>query len=172
MENNDLQVYIKLQRHLDKQPVGFLATRSGVEIKVLQHIFTPRQAEIATCLSYRFEPLETIFARAAPIVESPEKLAVLLDEIQQNGGLDSRVKDGKMYYCNSPLVVGMYEMQLGRLTPEFIKDFAEYTADRKFGIEFLSTELPQMHTIPIAKSIQMHQQVSYLRRGGRAAQPG
>jgi len=160
MTNNDLQVYIKLQKHLDKQPVGFPATRSGVEIKVLQHIFTPRQAEIAAYLSYRFEPLETIFDRVAHIVESPEKLAVLLDEIQLKGGLESRVRAGKKYYCNSPLVVGMYEMQLERLTPEFIKDFAEYTADRKFGIEFLSTELPQMRTIPIAKSIEAHQQVS------------
>jgi NAD-dependent dihydropyrimidine dehydrogenase PreA subunit len=48
----------------------------------------------------------------------------------------------------------MYELQLGRLTPEFVRDFNEYTSDRKFGIEFLSTELPQMRTIPVAKSIQ------------------
>ena len=158
--NENQQVYIRLQKHLDKQPVGFPATRSGIEIKLLQHIFTPRQAEIATYLSYRFEPLETIFGRVESIVESPEKLGALLDAIQQKGGLEFRVRDGTKYYCNSPLVMGMYEMQLGRLTPEFIKNFAEYTADRKFGIDFLSTELPQMRTIPIAKSIQAHQQVS------------
>ena len=63
MQHND-QIYIKLQRHLDKQPVGFPATRSGVEIKILKHIFTPKEAEIACCLGYKLEPLKTIFDRA------------------------------------------------------------------------------------------------------------
>ena len=30
----DNQVYVKLQKHLDNQAVGFPATRSGVEIKL------------------------------------------------------------------------------------------------------------------------------------------
>jgi Pyruvate/2-oxoacid:ferredoxin oxidoreductase delta subunit len=47
----------------------------------------------------------------------------------------------------------MYEFQQGRLTSEFVNDFNEYTSSLKFGIEFLSTELPQMRTIPISKSI-------------------
>jgi len=55
------QVYVKLQKHLDNQAVGFPATRSGVEIKILKHIFTPEEAEIVCCLSYQFEPLEMIF---------------------------------------------------------------------------------------------------------------
>ncbi len=59
MEQNN-QVYTKLQKHLDDQAVGFPATRSGAEIKVLKHIFTPEEAEIARCLSYKYEPVETI----------------------------------------------------------------------------------------------------------------
>jgi ferredoxin len=47
----------------------------------------------------------------------------------------------------------MYEFQLDKLTPAFIRDFDGYTSDKKFGIEFISTKLPQMRTIPIAKSI-------------------
>ena len=54
----------------------------------------------------------------------------------------------------------MYEYQIGKLTPEFIKDFDEYTSDKKFGIEFIGTKLPQMRTIPIAKSIQPQHNVS------------
>jgi len=34
------------------------------------------------------------------------------------------------------------------------------TSDKKFGIEFLSTELPQMRTIPVAKSIHPQHHVS------------
>jgi Pyruvate/2-oxoacid:ferredoxin oxidoreductase delta subunit len=54
----------------------------------------------------------------------------------------------------------MYELQIGRLTPEFIKDFNEYTSTKKFGIEFLSTERPQMRTIPVSQSIHPQHHVS------------
>jgi Na+-translocating ferredoxin:NAD+ oxidoreductase subunit B len=153
VDTNEDQVYVRLQQHLDSQAVGFPATRSGAEIKILKHIFTSWEAEIATCLSYRPEPIETLFERALHLVGSPDELASLLDGIQKKGGIETKIKDGKKLYCNAPLVVGMYEMQLKRLTPEFIRDFNEYTSDKKFGVEFLSTDLPQMRTIPIGKSI-------------------
>jgi Pyruvate/2-oxoacid:ferredoxin oxidoreductase delta subunit len=54
----------------------------------------------------------------------------------------------------------MYEFQLERLTPEFIKDFNEYTSSKNFGLAFLSTKLPQMRTIPVAKSIHPQHNVS------------
>jgi ferredoxin len=54
----------------------------------------------------------------------------------------------------------MYEFQLNRLTPEFIRDFDDYTSDKKFGLEFLGTKLPQMRTIPVSKSIHPQHHVS------------
>ena len=156
----DDQIYIRLQKHLDNQAVGFPATRSGVEIKILKHIFTPQEAEIVSYLSYKPEPLQTIFGRVGQLVKSLEALEKLLDRIQKKGGIESIVKNGLTHYCCAPLVVGMYELQIGRLTPEFIKDFNEYTSSKKFGIEFLSTELPQMRTIPISKSIHPQHNVS------------
>ena len=147
-------IYIKLQEHLDNQPVGFPATASRAELKVLEHIFSPLEAEIACCLSYKPEPLHAIFNRVHHLVDTPDLLADLLDQIQKKGGIESKLMAGQRHYCNAPLVVGMYEMQLERLTPEFIEDFDAYTGHRKFGIEFLSSELPQMRTIPIQKSIR------------------
>ena len=159
MDSTD-QIYKKLQTHLDSQPVGFPATQSGAEIKILKHIFSPSEAEIATCLSHKPEPLEKVFGRAGQLLQSKEELSKILDCIQMNGGIGVEVKDGEKQYFNVPLVVGMYEFQIGRLTPEFVKDFNKYTRDKKFGIEFLGTELPQMRTIPIAQSIQPHHHVS------------
>jgi electron transport complex protein RnfB len=159
MENGE-DVYINLQRHLDRQPVGFPNTRSGAEIRILKHIFTPKEAEIATCLSYKPQTLEMIFDRANLFVASIEELAAILDVIEKNGGIESKVLNGKRHYCNVPLVVGMYEYQLGKLTPEFIRDFDEYTSNIKFGMAFISTKLPQMRTIPIARSIETQHNVS------------
>jgi Pyruvate/2-oxoacid:ferredoxin oxidoreductase delta subunit len=159
MAQND-QVYIKLQKHLDSQAVGFPATRSGVEIKILKHIFSPEEAEIVSFLSYKLEPLKTIFGKVGHLVESLEELEKIVDRIQKKGGIETKIKNGAKHYCCAPLVVGMYELQLGRLSPEFIKDFNEYTSNIKFGIDFLSTELPQMRTIPVSKSIHPQHNVS------------
>lgn len=159
MENEE-RIYIKLQRHLDSQAVGFPPTGSGAEIKILKHIFTPEEAKIATCLTYKLEPLEIIFERARYLVESPEKLAELLDGIEKKGGIELKIKGGKRLYCNAPLVVGMFEFQLGKLTPEFLKNFDEYSSDKTFAVEFLSTKLPQMRTIPISRSIKPQHNVS------------
>ena len=153
-------VYIKLRHHLDSQAIGLPATKSGSEIKILQHIFTPIEAEIATCLTYKFETLAMVFKKARHLVESPEKLTELLDCIEKKGGIELKIKDGEILYCNAPLVVRIYEYQVGKLTPEFIKDFNEYTSTKKFGVELLSTEIPQMRTIPIAESIQPQHNVS------------
>ncbi len=85
------QSYIKLQRHLDKQAVGFAATKSGAEIRILQHMFSPAEAELATCLTYQPEPIEIIFQRAKHLVDSPAKLTEQLDRIQKKGGIESRI---------------------------------------------------------------------------------
>ena len=159
LEKNE-KVYVDLQRHLDSQAIGFPATKAGAELRILKHIFSPEEAEIAACLTYKFEPIEMVFERARHLVESPERLSEILCGIEKKGGIELKIKDGKRLYCNAPLVVGMFEFQLGKLTHGFIKDFDDYTSDKKFGIEFISTKLPQMRTIPVAKSIQPQHHVS------------
>ena len=158
--DKDDQVYSRLQKHLNKQTVGFPATRSGAEIRILKHIFSPEEAEIAAHLCHRPEPVEAIFERVRHMVGSLEELEGLLYRIQRKGGIESKMKDDRMHYCNAPFIVGIYEMQLERLTPQFIKDFNEYTRDKKFAIDFLSTELPQMRTIPVGKSIRPQHNIS------------
>ena len=152
--------YRKLQRHLDKQAIGYPATRTGVELNILKHIFKPEEAEIATHLSYKFEPIDIIYKRAEHLVNSVDELEGIIGEICKKGGLEFKIKNGIMHYCCLPLVFGMYEGQNKRLTPDFIRNYEKYTSTRKFGIEFLSTKLPQMRTIPIDKSVEVQHRVS------------
>jgi ferredoxin len=159
MEDSDT-VYTALRRHLDRQPIGFPATGSGAELRILKHIFTPREAEIATCLSYRPEALETVYARARHLVESQQALEAILGGLEKKGGVEVKTQGGRALYCNAPLVVGMFEFQVDRLTEGFLRDFDAYTSQRPFGIALLSTRLPQMRTIPIARSIEPRHHVS------------
>ena len=62
---SDLDVYRKLQKHLDNMPVAFPESDIGLDIKLLKHRFTPKEAEIALELSALPEPLERIHKRLA-----------------------------------------------------------------------------------------------------------
>jgi NAD-dependent dihydropyrimidine dehydrogenase PreA subunit len=160
IHENSYESYTKLQKHLDRQVLGFPATRSGIEIKILKHIFTPEEAEIACCLTYKYEPLALIYSRAGHLVDSADEMKKRLAVIQNKGGIESKLKHDQMHYCNAPLVVGMYELQQNRLTPEFIEDFNAYTSNINFGLAFLSSKLPQMRTIPVSRSIHPRHHVN------------
>lgn len=158
--NKEDQIYSRLQKHLDKQVVGFPATRSGAEIRLLKRIFTPEEAEVAACLGHKPESVESMFKRTGHLCKTTEDLTAVLDRIQKKGGIGAEVKDGKKHYFSIPFVVGIYELQVGTIDKEFVEDFDEYTAESKFGLEILSTELPQMRTIPVNKSIKIENKVS------------
>ena len=54
----ETQVYRDLQKHPDRLPAGFPPTESGVEIRILKHLFTPEEAKMAIELSMMPEDLE------------------------------------------------------------------------------------------------------------------
>jgi len=47
ISKNNGDVYRKLQQYLDTLPIDYPETESGVEIRILKHLFTPQEAEIA-----------------------------------------------------------------------------------------------------------------------------
>ena len=56
----DAGLHRDLRRRLDRMPIPFPATGSGVEIRILKHLFTPEDARIALCVSAIPEPLAAI----------------------------------------------------------------------------------------------------------------
>ena len=73
MLEETLDVYRELQQHLDKFAIGFPATESGVEIRILKHLFSPDEAKLATKLDDKYEPLEAVYERAKDLVSSNAK---------------------------------------------------------------------------------------------------
>ncbi len=163
MTKND-GIYRKLQKHLNRQPVGYPKTVSGAEIRVLKHIFTEEEARAAVLLDYRFEDLETVYARLSSPEYTKDELKTILDRVASKGGIGYRRSGGRDFYCNMPLVVGMYEGFNKHLSHEFLADFNQYTASPSFGISFLGTAVPQMRTIPVDQSITPDHQVSSFDR--------
>ena len=126
---SDLDVYRKLQRHLDEMPVPFPESKSGVEIKLLRHLFSPEEARIALELSAMPEPLQRIHGRLRKTGISKDELEQILDNLANKGSIlgakyHERKGPGK-FYSKAQLAVGMYELQVGRLTKAMEKDFQE-----------------------------------------------
>ena len=145
--------YRNLQQHLNRQPIGFPPSRTGADIRLLKHIFSPDEARVAACLSHVLEPLDIIYSRAEALVENRDALETCLASMVKKGGIEIKKRNQQTLYANAPLVVGMYELQLGRLTPEFIDDFKAYTSEKRYGISFLTGKHSQMRTIPVHQSI-------------------
>jgi hypothetical protein len=84
------EIYVRLQQHLDRQAIGFPASKSRAELRILRHIFTPHEAEIATYLSYKHAPLDALYDRLRHLVASPDELAQVLAGILKKGGIEAK----------------------------------------------------------------------------------
>jgi len=152
--------YRRLQQHLDKQPVGFPSTFNGVELDLLKELFTMDEAAAALYLNYRFELFETIYARAKPDGYSEKALQNLLNAMENKGSIFvRRDSDDTAYYALHPYVIGMFEMQIKRLTPALYLKTRTYML-QKFAFEYISSQILQMRVIPVQKSIAAIQYVS------------
>lgn len=159
---SESDVYRKLQKHLDSMPVAFPESDSGLDIKLLKHLFTPEEAKIALELSALPEPLQRIHKRFKKTGISIDELEKILDNLTEKGSiLGGKIferKGPKKYYSKAPLAVGMYELQAGRLTKEFEKDFQDYM-NEKFHKVLHSKKTSQMRTIPINKGLNIERYV-------------
>ncbi len=145
-------VYRRHQRHIDNMPVGYPATESGVELRLLQHLFTPEEAEMALYLSALPERLEKIHSRAKKAGISLEELREGLDRLAKKGAIQRKMSGGTPCYAKMMLAIGMFEFQVNRLTREFHSDVMQYM-EEGFREAFHTRKTSQMRTIPINEEV-------------------
>ena len=156
-QKNDDQ-YRELQQHLDKMPVGFPPTESGIEIKLLKHLFTPKQVQIALQLKFIGEPIKNIYRRLKKksFIASKEDLEKKLDEMYFKGLIYRITKKDidTNFYASAPFVIGMYEFQLNSLTPEFYKNSEKYLNEVYVREEYNKTGIPQLRVVPLDQVVE------------------
>ncbi|NHJ20812.1 MAG: 4Fe-4S ferredoxin [Candidatus Lokiarchaeota archaeon] len=157
MNQAGTDIYRKLQQHLDTLPIGYPATESGIEIRILKFLFSPTEAEIALNMRFIPEPIKNIYRRVKRLGMTIGELEEMLETMFIKGSIrKARLEKGdgteEILYQNSPLAVGMFEYQVNRITKEFYEDFEQYM-EEAFRDEFSSTKINQLRTIPIEKSI-------------------
>ena len=141
--------YKRLAQHLDALPGGFPPTERGVEIRILRHLFSDQEARLALALTLIAETAATIALRIrTPLAETEQRLETMAAK-----GLIFRSKplNKPAVYMAAQFVVGIWELQVGRLTPELVRLVNDYMPD--LMDKKVWKKIPQMRTIPVGRSI-------------------
>ncbi len=143
-------IYRQLQKHLDKHPVPFPATETGIEIKLLRSLFSEQEANTALKLSTLPEKASKIHKRIKDNM-TLESLENLLNSMYKKGLImrKQNPKNAKAYiYSKMPLAVGMFEGQIDKVTKEFAESYFEYE-ENTFGECIVGSKINQLRTIPL-----------------------
>ena len=142
-------IYRQLQRHLDKMPIPFPETKSGVEIDLLKKLFNEDEANIVLKLSALTESVDRIHSRFRNGEITKVRLASKLKDLSDKGVIASRTDTEKgPLYGKLPLAIGIFEYQVDRITKEVAEDFYKYE-DEGFAEALLKSKTKQIRTIPV-----------------------
>jgi electron transport complex protein RnfB len=142
------QVYYDLREQLDQYSVGFPATESGVEMTILERLFTEEEAAMFMDLSMMLESPQAVAKRLG---QDSDHVATLLDRMAEKG-LIFRVKKGdSAKYAAAPFVVGSFEFQVKDLD-KGLAELTEQYFHEAFGKRISEYTAP-MRTVPVNKSV-------------------
>ena len=148
-------IYKKLAEHLDQLPGGFSSSDDVIDRRLLQRLFSTKEAKLAVYLTLDREKTQVIAERAKlPLDETEQRL----NQMSKKGLIFSvQQENSATFYQAVPFVIGIYEFQVNNLSKELIRDLAYYWHARS---KTTTTEvIPQIRTIPIGESIDPHLEV-------------
>lgn len=149
-------VYQRLAEFLDTFPQRFpVNTESGIELKILKHIFTPDEAETFIQLKPQLETASEIAPRIGCTPQEAEKILLAMSK---KGQVFRTGKDGNHRYMATAFLVGIVEFQMNRMTPEFAKDFQEFEPIL-YSSTWMKGTTRDLRTIPIMEAVASDAQV-------------
>jgi len=146
-------IYRKLATVLDTLPNGFPSTPDGLEIKLLQKIFTEDEAELFCDLKLSPETPQQIAERTGRPLEG---LEAQLTSMCKRGEILGVELGGATLFAMMPWAVGIFEFQINRMDREFCELCEEYA--KYFGPQLLLQQPHIMQTVPIGERIAAKQQ--------------
>lgn len=151
-------IYSKVQQQLDTYSMGFPATESGIELKILKYLFSESDALMFNKMSLALETAQEVATR----LNRPEAdVAAQLDDMAEKGLLFRLKDDQGAQYSAIPFVHGLYEFQVKNIKQDLVRMARTYIEEAfegamQQGIEYF------LRTIPVQESIEAtHNVASY-----------
>ncbi len=123
-------VYRRLANRLDEIPNGFAATDSGAELRLLEKLFSPEEAELACAMRLSPESPAAIGERAGL---DEDTAAGILGAMRDKGLIRAARGTSAPAYFLMPFIVGIYEDQLGRMDEEMARLFEDWIRESGGG---------------------------------------
>lgn len=149
-------IYQKLREQLDQYSVGFPATQSGIEMKILKRLFDEDEAGLYLDLTMMLETPDSVAQR---LKRDEKQTAEMLENMAAKGLLFRLRRGDQVKYAAVPFVIGTFEFQLKRMDREFAEMVEQYFSEG--FLEFTPDKnIPPLRTIPVNKSIDVSWPVS------------
>ena len=117
------EIYRQLAQRLDSLPNGYPPTVDGAELRILEKIFSPEEAELAAKLRLTLETPQEIATRLG---RDRSEIKPMLKTMARNGLIMAGRAESGLGYGLLPFVVGIYEYQYARIDAEFAQLFENY----------------------------------------------
>ena len=142
--------YEKLREFLNQFPIGFRKTPSGVELKILQSLFTNEEAELATFLTIRPERARAIARRVGSDLNQIEEK---LESMAKKGLIFRTRRNDQILYNAAPFMIGLYEYSIKKIDKEMAQLYKQYYEEA--GLEEIgASNVPGFKVIPLEETIQ------------------
>ncbi|WP_287152567.1 4Fe-4S binding protein [Candidatus Solincola tengchongensis] len=144
------EVYRKLWDFLDRMPLGFPSTSSGVELRILKRLFSEEEAEMAVHLSPLPEDAETIAGRCGMDVAY---VSGKLEDMSRKGLVFRTRRGGRTLYNTAPFMIGLYEYSVEKMDEELASLYREYY-EAAYMMEMAASGIPGFKVLPIGERVQ------------------
>ena len=149
-------IYQELRKQLDMYSLGFPATESGIELKILKKLFRKEDAELFLTMTHKLETAEQIAKR----VDKPaEEISDRLEDMTERGLLFRLRRKDASKYAAIPFVHGLFEFQLKSLDRELAEMVEQYHKEG-FANNFQNIGGMFLRTIPVQKSVDVTHHVA------------
>ena len=149
-------IYRRLQEQLDQYSLGFPATDSGIELKILREMFNDRDAAMFGSLTAQLETPESVAMR---LMRPVEDVAEQLENMAQKGLLFRRRQGDSVQYSAIPFIHGLVEFQINRLDKKMVKLVGRYIKE-KFKDDMARNTKSFLRTIPVQQSVPVKHHVA------------
>jgi ferredoxin len=145
-------IYQQLQGYFDSMGSGFPKTDEGLEIKVLQMMYSEKEAALFLKMSHK---KETPREAANRLDLDENRLSEDLEAMARKGLIWREREGDKTYFSTAPFVVGILEYQVKRLAedPKFAQSVAVYGLSGGLMKSLASSGEQHMRTIPINRQL-------------------
>jgi Na+-translocating ferredoxin:NAD+ oxidoreductase subunit B len=152
----ETDLFRKMQQQLDQYSIGFPATESGIEIRILKAMFTEEEAALFTDMTAELETPESVARR----LNKPEnETAAQLETMAQKGLLFRQRKPEGDRYSAIPFIHGLLEFQINRLEKDTVKLVGQYINEKlKYDMMELTGQFQR--TIPVQQSVEVRHSVA------------